>query len=61
MNFLYLMLQERWTGGWLEYSIYGIVVLGIAIFLLSKLTKAKDRKRRNERLREDDIEDRKKN
>ncbi len=55
-----ILLQEsRWIGGWLEYSLYGLVVLAIIIFLIYKLRKGKQRKRRNERLREEDIENRK--
>lgn len=56
-----ILLQDinRWTDGWVAYSLYGIVVIAIAVFLIYKLRKAKDRKRRNERIRKEDIEKRK--
>ncbi len=56
-----ILLQDigRWTDGWVTYSLYGIVVIAIAVFLIYKIRKAKDRKRRNERIRKEDIEKRK--
>ncbi|EMY82030.1 hypothetical protein pgond44_02263 [Psychroflexus gondwanensis ACAM 44] len=55
-----ILLQDRWTGGWVEYGIYGIVLIGIAAFLIYKISKGKDRKQRNKRLRDEDIEKRQK-
>ena len=56
-----LLLQDigRWTDGWVAYSLYGIVVIGIFAFLIFKLVKGKERKRRNERIRKEDIDKRK--
>lgn len=56
-----VLIQDigRWTDGWVAYSLYGIVVIAIAVFLIYKIRKAKDRKRRNERIRKEDIEKRK--
>jgi len=56
-----LLFQDigRWTEGWVAYSLYGIVVIAIAVFLIYKVRKGKERKRRNERMRKEDIEKRK--
>ncbi|MAZ28077.1 hypothetical protein ACH3O9_08895 [Leeuwenhoekiella sp. A16] len=59
LNILLLQDIGRWTDGWIAYSLYGIVVVAIAVFLIYKIRKAKDRKRRNERIRKEDIEKRK--
>ncbi len=51
--------DSRWTDGWLLYSIYGIVLIGIFAFLVYKLKKGRDRKQRNKRLRDENIEEHK--
>lgn len=59
LNIILLQDIGRWTDGWVAYSLYGIVVIAIAVFLIYKIRKGKDRKRRNERIRKEDIEKRK--
>lgn len=56
-----LLLQDigRWTDGWIAYSLYGIVVIAIFVFVIYKVRKGKERKRKNERIRKEDIEKRK--
>ena len=53
-----LLLQDigRWTDGWIAYSLYGIVVIAIFVFIIYKVRKGKERKRKNERIRKEDIE-----
>lgn len=56
-----ILLQDigRWTDGWIAYSLYGIVVIAIFIFVNYKVRRGKQRKRRNERIRKEDMEKRK--
>jgi len=53
-----LLQESRWIGGWLEYSLYGIVVIAILVFLIIKIKQGKKRKQRNKQLRDNEQEKR---
>lgn len=44
---------NNWVAGWLEYSLYGIVVVAIVVFVLIKVKRGKKRRLRNKNLRND--------
>lgn len=51
MHLLILLQEEEhyWTEGWIEYSLYGIVVIGIVWFLISRLRKGGKKNREKNR------------
>ncbi len=50
MNSSLIILQlNRYTQGWVTYSLYALILIGIFAFIIHKLRNAKKRKNDNDR------------